>query len=139
MTINEEQDLIIEKFSQLEDWLDKYEYLVELGRKHEGVDPVIRTDQYALHGCQSQVWIYAQNIGGKVDFRADSDSLIIRGILVLMLKILNQRSPSEIVNADLYFFKRIGLDTALSPSRANGVFSIINNMRHWGEVFSEID
>lgn len=135
MTIDEEQDSIISEFSRLGDWLDKYEYLSKLGRNHTGIDPKMKTDKYALQDCQSQVWIYAQMSSGKLSFMMDSDSLIMRGILALLLRIIDNRSPSEIMNADFYFLKQIGLNTNLSPSRSNGVATIVRNIRQWGQTY----
>ncbi len=135
MTIDEEQDWIIKEFSKLSDWLEKYEYLSEKGRNHRGIDSEMKTDHYALRGCQSKVWICAQMSSGKLIFRMDSDSLIIRGVLALILKVINDRSPAEIVEADFYFLKQIGLITSLSPSRANGVATIVKTIREWGQRY----
>lgn len=133
MTINEEQDSIIKEFSRLDDWLKKYEFLSELGRNHAGIEPEMKTDQCALRGCQSQVWICAQLSSGKVSFRMDSDSLIIRGILALILRVIDNRKPSEIVDVDFYFLREIGLSTTLSPSRENGVATIVKTIKQWGQ------
>jgi cysteine desulfuration protein SufE len=135
MTIDEEQDWIISEFSGLDDWLEKYEYLSMLGRNHAGIDPNMKTDHCALRGCQSQVWICAKMSSGKLSFMMDSDSLIIRGILALLLRVIDNRSPDEIMNADFYFLKQIGLNTNLSPSRANGVASIVKTIRQWGQRY----
>lgn len=135
MTIEEEQDSIIKEFSKLDDWLEKYEYLSELGRNHAGIDSEMKTNQYALRGCQSQVWICAKLSSGKVNFKMDSESLIIRGILALILRVIDNRSPYEIMDADFYFLREIGLSTTLSPSRANGVASIVKTIRQWGQRY----
>ena len=135
MTIEEQQDMIIREFSGLDDWLERYEYLSELGRKHAGMDPEMKTDDCALRGCQSQVWICARKCSGRVSFSMDSDSLIIRGILALILRVIDNRSPAEIVDADFYFLRKIGLDTNLSPSRANGVATIVKTIRQWGQKY----
>lgn len=137
MTIDEEQNLIITEFSRLDDWLKKYEFLSTLGKNHTGINQEMKTDRNALRGCQSQVWICAQMISGKVNFRIDSDSLIIRGILALLLRVIDYRSPSEIVNANFYFLREIGLNTTLSPSRANGVATIVKTIKQLGQKYLE--
>ncbi|HEX3020152.1 MAG TPA: SufE family protein [Chitinispirillaceae bacterium] len=132
MTINEIQDSIIGDFSRFGDYLARYEYITELGKSLASTEPSIRTDQYALRGCQSQVWIKAQMRSERIVFTVDSDSLIIRGILVLIIRVINNRKPADIVNADLYFIKEIG---SLSPSRTNGISSIIKTIRHLAEEY----
>lgn len=132
MTIDETQQTIIEEFAPLADWFDKYEHLIGLGRGHELLDAGFRTDEYALSGCQSQVWIRPEMIDGKLHFRADSDSVIIKGILALLLRVLSGRAPAEIAEAELFFLKEIGLSTNLSPSRANGVATIVRHMKQCG-------
>lgn len=133
ITLHEMQESIIAEFSQLDDWLEKYEHLVEEGR---GLPPPpddsFRTDENALVGCQSQVWIRAQEKDGQVSFSADSDSVIVKGILALLLRVLNERSRAEIALADLYFLREIGLSTHLSPARANGLALIVERMRELG-------
>lgn len=129
MTINEAQDHIIEEFSFLDDWLDKYEYIVKLGKQHEEMDTSAKVQENAIAGCQSLVWIVGHLKEGRVAFSVDSDALITRGILALLLQVLNNRRAEEIVAADLYFLNEIGLSTNLSPSRANGLASIIKHLR----------
>lgn len=130
MTINEAQDRIIADFSHLSEWIDKCEHLIELGKKSLVINCAqIKSEENALKGCQSQVWIYAQVKDGLIEFFADSDSVIIKGVLTMLLKILNGQSPVEVVCADLYFLKEIGLSTNLSPTRANGVASIVSRMK----------
>ena len=135
MSIKEIQDAIINEFSRLPDWIDKCEYLIELGKKHPIIETQFKSEQYALAGCQSQVWIYAEIRDNRLFFLADSDSVIIKGILALMLRVLNDQSPEDVAKADLYFVKEIGLSTNLSPTRANGVVSIVKQMKHFGALF----
>jgi cysteine desulfuration protein SufE len=131
MTINEAQKQIIAQFAQFSDWLEKYEYLIGLGSRHAAMEQRLKTERNLLPGCQSQVWIRAELIDGRLHFEADSDSLIIRGILALLLQALNDQLPEDIATADLYFLREIGLSSNLSPSRANGVAAIIRRLQHW--------
>jgi cysteine desulfuration protein SufE len=134
MTINEIQDKIITDFSRFPDWIDKCEYLIGLGKSHTIIDTWFKVEQYMLRGCQSQVWIYAEVKDHRLSFLVDSDSVIIKGVLVLLLRVLNNQQPKDVAQADLYFIKAVGLSTNLSPTRANGVASIIKQMRNLGEV-----
>ena len=129
MTIVEAQDSIIEIFEGLGDWLDKYEYITQLGREAETMDPGLRTEANTVSGCQSSVWITAELLNGRVQYHTDSDALITRGLIALLMKVFNNRAPKEIVDADLYFIYRIGLKANLSPSRSNGLASIVKNMK----------
>lgn len=133
MTINEIQNTIIEEFSCLNDWFDRYERLIEIGKNLPVSDKQFRTEKNAIPGCQSQVWISAKYCNEKIIYTADSDSLIIKGIIALLLRVLSNQSPSDVINADLYFLNIIGLNTNLSPARSNGVASIIRQMRHFCE------
>ena len=135
MTINEAQNEIIANFLCLPDWVEKCEYLIESGKTLAVYDIRYKNEEYALRGCQSQVWICPVVKDGYLSFLADSDSVIIKGVLFLLLRVLNNRLPGEIAKADLYFVKEIGLSTNLSPTRANGVASIIKQMKHLGELF----
>ncbi len=129
MTIDEAQDEIIEEFSVFDEWLDKYEYLIELSRELPAIDEKKRTEQYVIKGCQSRVWVDAELSEGKVYYTADSDAIITKGIIALLIRIMNGRTPQEIVGADLYFIDRIGLRENLSPTRANGLLSMIKQMK----------
>lgn len=129
MTTNDIQDKIIAEFSRFPDRIDKCEYLIELGKGHTIIDTRLKVEQYMLRGCQSQVWIYAEVKDNRLSFLVDSDSIIIKGILVLLLRVLNNQQPKEVAQADLYFVKAVGLSTNLSPTRANGVASIIKQMK----------
>jgi len=137
MKINEVQDNIINEFSNLPDWLQKYEHLINLGKTHPGLHESLKTDKYALPGCQSQVWIHAILQNGKIFFETDSDSLIIRGILSLLKRVLNDQPPLDISHADLYFLQKTGLHSSLSPIRANGVSAIVKRMQDLAEAIYE--
>ena len=123
------QDEIIEEFSVFDDWLDKYDYLIELSDALPPIDAAHRTDRYLINGCQSRVWIDARLEGGKGYYTADSDAIITKGIIALLIRVLNGRTPQEIVDSDLYFIDRIGLRENLSPTRANGLLAMIKQMK----------
>ena len=127
--IDEIQDQIIEEFSSFCDWFEIYEHLINLGKSLESLDTKLKNDKNSISGCQSQVWIKAETIGDKIHFVADSDSLITKGILSLILRVFNNESKSDILDADLFFIEKIGLSSNLSPSRVNGLNSIINQIR----------
>jgi cysteine desulfuration protein SufE len=129
MTINDIQDRIIEEMSRLDDWLSKYEYLIHLGRHFTPLAEDLRTDENAMPGCQSNVWLTAETSGDVMSFQADSDSLITRGMLALLLRVLNHQSPRDIAECDLYFLERIGLRNNLSPSRANGLAAMVKQLK----------
>lgn len=133
MTIDEAQKAIIHEFARFHDRLGQYEHLIDLGTKLIPPDEGFRNDRNALQGCQSQVWISGAVADGRLSFTADSDSVIIKGFLVLLLRVLNDRTPAEIVSADLYFLKEVGLSTNLSPARANGLAAIVRHLRRLGE------
>jgi len=128
MTINAIQDIIIEDFAALDDWLDKYEYIINLGKELAPLDDRLKIEQNAVKGCQSKVWISSELSGGKINFLADSDAMITRGLIALLLRVLNNQTPEDVANAELYFIDRIGLSSNLSPSRANGLASIVKHM-----------
>jgi cysteine desulfuration protein SufE len=133
MTIDEAQQKIIAEFGDMDDWLDKYQHLVHLAREHPSDDNLRRPD-HALPGCQSQVWIRSEMHDGTVHFFADSDSRIVQGILVLLLRVLNDQPPADIAAADLYFLRETGLETNLSPTRANGVATIVRHLQQSAEL-----
>jgi cysteine desulfuration protein SufE len=132
-TIIEIQNKIIDAFSGMDDWLDKYSYLINLGKNHPSLEPNLKNEKTALKGCQSQVWIYAELRNEKLFFLADSDSIITKGIIALLIEVLSNQKPRDVMEADLYFIKEIGLSTNLSPSRALGLATIINHMKQLGE------
>jgi cysteine desulfuration protein SufE len=129
IAIDETQARIIEEFSALDDSLDRYERLIDLGRRHDPPDEQLRSEEHAIPGCQSQVWIRAELRDGRLHLHADSDSMIIRGVLALLLRVLDGRRPAEVAAADLHFLKEVGLTTHLSPSRANGVATIVRHLQ----------
>ncbi len=129
MSINEIQDAIIDEFSVFDDWLDKYDYLIELSRELPPIDEKHRNDQYVIKGCQSRVWVDAELRDGRIYYTADSDAIITKGIIALLIRVLNGQTPDDILSADLYFIDRIGLKENLSPTRANGLLAMIKQMR----------
>jgi cysteine desulfuration protein SufE len=135
MTLKELQDTIIEEFSVFDEWLDKYEYLIELGQSLETLEPKYKTTEYLINGCQSRVWVTAELAGDMVVFKADSDAIITRGIVALLVRVLSNRKPEEIMNADLYFIDKIGLSQNLSPTRSNGLLSMVKQMKMYGLAF----
>lgn len=138
MKIDRIQNEIIEEMSALDDWMDKYEYLIKLGRNFDPQDEKFKTEENALKGCQSKVWISAELQDNKISFSADSDSLIIKGILALLLRVLNNQPLKDVAHSDLYFIDRIGLSTNLSPSRANGLASIVQHLKFYATKFDTI-
>ena len=131
MTINENQDKIIEELLPLNDWFEKYEYLISLGKALKPLDEKFKTEDNLIKGCQSKVWMRAEKKGDKICIAADSDTLITKGIIALLLRVLNNQSPEDIINCNLYFVEKIGLSTNLSPARANGVVSIIKQIVYY--------
>ena len=128
-TINEIQDEIIEDFSGLEDWMDKYQLLIDLGNDKEPLEERYKTDTNLIDGCQSRVWIQSDLVDGKVIYRAESDALIVKGIISLLIRVLSGHTPQEILDADLYFIDEIGLRQHLSPTRSNGLLAMVKQMR----------
>ena len=139
MTINEVQDEIIEEFSEIDDWMDRYGYIIDLGNQLPPIDEKFKTPQYLIEGCQSRVWINAElNADGTVTFEADSDAIIVKGIIALLIKVLNNQKPADILNADLYFIDRIGLSEHLSPTRSNGLLAMVKQMKAYALAFSTL-
>ena len=129
MNINEKQDAVIKEFDNLNDWMDKYEYLIESGRELEPYDEKLKTEEHLIQGCQSRVWLNVENIDGRIIFTADSDAIITRGMISLLIRVLSGQKPEDIANADLYFPEKMGLKDNLSPTRANGLLSMIKQMK----------
>jgi cysteine desulfuration protein SufE len=129
MTINEIQNELIEDFAFFTDWMEKYEYIIQLGKEVPLIDEQYKTEEYIIKGCQSKVWLYPEVKDGKVYFTADSDAIITKGLVSLMVKVLSGHTAKEIVDADLYFVDEIGLKEHLSPTRANGLLSMIKQMK----------
>ena len=135
MTINEIQDEIIEEFSDFEDWMDKYQLLIDLGSDQPPLEEKYKNEQNLIDGCQSRVWIQADMIDGKLHFQAESDALIVKGIVALLIRVLGDHTPQEILDTDLYFIERIGLSEHLSPTRSNGLLAMIKQMKMYALAF----
>jgi len=135
MNSDKVQDEIIEEFSMFESWLDKYDYLIGLSETLPPIKPEHRTDQYCIKGCQSRVWIDAELRDDKVYYTADSDAIITKGIISLLVKVYNGSTPEEILNRELYFIDIIGLRENLSPTRANGLFAMVRQMKLYAMAF----
>ena len=136
MTINEIQDEIIEEFSGLDDWMDKYQLLIDLGNELKPLDERYKTEQNLIDGCQSRVWLQADFINGLIHFTAESDALIVKGIVSLLIRVLSDHTPQEILDADLYFIEEIGLKEHLSPTRSNGLIAMVKQIRAYALAFS---
>lgn len=129
LSISEVQDEIIEEFSQFDDWMDRYDHLIEEGKELPAMDERHRKGEYLVEGCQSRVWLYPEFSGGKIYFKADSDAIIVRGIIALLVKVLSGRTADEIIESDLYFIDRTGLRQNLSPTRSNGLLAMLKQMK----------
>ena len=134
-TINELQDEVIEEFSDFADWMDKYQLLIDLGNEQEPLDEKYKTEQNLIDGCQSRVWLQADMEDGNVVFQAESDALIVKGIIALLIKVVSGHTPDEILNSDLYFIEKIGLKEHLSPTRSNGLLAMVKQMRMYALAF----
>ena len=135
MTINELQDNVIEEFSAFDDWMDKYALLIDLGNSLPPLEEKYKTESNLIEGCQSRVWLQADDVDGKIVFNAESDALIVKGIIALLIKVLSGHTPDEILNADLYFIDKIGLRDHLSPTRSNGLLSMVKQIRMYALAF----
>ena len=135
MTISELQEQVVSEFSLFDDWMDKYNYLIEMGRSIPIIDENYKTDQYVITGCQSKVWLHADYRDGKIFFSADSDAIITKGIVNLLIRVLSGHTPEEILNADMDFIEKIGLREHLSPTRSNGLTSMVKQMKLYALAF----
>jgi cysteine desulfuration protein SufE len=135
-TLDEKQNEIIEEFELFDDWMDKYNYLIELSKDLPEMDPKNKNDKNLIEGCQSKVWLHAEMKDGKLVFEADSDAIITKGIIALLVEVLSGRTPQEIVDADLYFIDRIGLKENLSPTRSNGLVAMMNKIKAYALAYS---
>ena len=135
MTIQETQNEIVEEFESFDDWMDKYEYIIELGNGLEEFDDKNKTTSNLIQGCQSRVWLNGELKDGKIIFSADSDAIITKGIVAILIRVANNRTPEEVMNIDFNFIEKIGLRENLSPTRANGLVSMIKNMKAYGVAF----
>ena len=136
MTINEIQDEIIDEFSGLDDWMDKYQLLIDLGNEQEPLDEKYKIESNLIDGCQSRVWLQGDYVDGKLNFTAESDALIVKGIVALLIRVLSGHTPQEILDADLYFIEQIGLKEHLSPTRSNGLLAMVKQRRVYALAFS---
>ena len=134
-TINELQEEVIEEFSDFDDWMDKYQLLIDLGNEQEPLAPEYKNDQNLIDGCQSRVWLQADLVDGKVEFQAESDALIVKGIIALLIKVVSGHTPDEILENELYFIEAIGLKDHLSPTRSNGLLAMVKQMRMYALAF----
>ena len=139
MTINEIQEDIIAEFSDLEDWMDRYQLLIDMGNEQPPLDEKYKTESNLIEGCQSRVWLQADYVDGKVLLQAESDALIVKGIVMLLIKVLSGHTPDEILDADLYFIDRIGLKDHLSPTRSNGLLAMVKQIRMYALAFKAKD
>lgn len=139
MTIYEKQDELIDELSGLDDWMDRYSYIIDLGNQLPAIDESLKTPSHLIEGCQSRVWLDARlSPEGKVEFTADSDAIIVKGIISMLIDVLNGHTPLEILDADLYFIDRIGLSEHLSPTRSNGLLAMVKQMRLYATAFREL-
>jgi cysteine desulfuration protein SufE len=138
MTINEVQDKIIDEFSLFDDWMDKYNLLIDLGKELPVIDPKFKIKDFLIEGCQSKVWLHPEYDGNIISFTADSDAIITRGIVALLIKVLSGRTPEEIIAADLYFIEKIGLRQNLSPTRSNGLLSMVRQIKLYAMAYEAI-
>ena len=132
---NRAQQEVVDEFSVFEDWLDRYNYLIELGNDLSPIDPRYRTPEYLINGCQSKVWLHADLVDGRLQFDADSDALIVKGIVALLVRLMNGRTPAEILENELFFIDKIGLRQNLSPTRSNGLLAMVKKMRLYAMAF----
>ena len=135
MTVNQIQDEIVDEFSDIEDWMDRYAYILDLGNALPAIDEKYKTPAHIIEGCQSRVWLNAEMVGDKVVYTADSDAIIVKGIISLLIKVLSEHTPDEILNAELYFIDKIGLSEHLSPTRSNGLVAMVKQIRMYALAF----
>ncbi|HKK43845.1 MAG TPA: SufE family protein [Bacteroidales bacterium] len=139
MTINETQDKIIDEFSMFEDWMDKYNLLIDIGKDLTVIDPRYKVKDFLIEGCQSKVWLHPEYNGKIISFSADSDAIITRGIVALLIRVLSGHTPDEILSADLYFIDTIGLRQNLSPTRSNGLLSMVRQIKLYAMAYSAVN
>lgn len=137
-TINEIQDIIIDEFTELDDWMDRYALLIDYGNQLSPFPAEYRTDNNLIDGCQSKVWLQADHEDGVVKFQGDSDAILVKGIVALLIRVFDHQTPRDILNADLYFIDRIGLKEHLSPTRSNGLLAMVKQMRLYALAFSSL-
>ena len=135
MSINELQDEVIAEFADFDDWMDKYALLIDLGNALEPLDEKYKTESILIEGCQSRVWLQADYVDGRIHFRGESDAVIVKGIVSLLIRVLSDHTPQEILDADLHFIDQIGLKEHLSPTRSNGLVAMVKQMRLYAMAF----
>lgn len=135
MTINEIQDEVIEEFQDFDDWMDRYQLLIDLGSEQEPLDDKYKTESNLIDGCQSRVWLQCDIVDGRLQFTAESDALIVKGIVALLIRVMTDHTPQEILDADLYFIEKIGLREHLSPTRSNGLLAMLKQMKMYALAF----
>lgn len=135
MTINEIQDSVIDEFSAFDDWMDKYALLIDLGNSLPVLEEKYKTESNLIEGCQSRVWLQADYVDGKIFFKGDSDAVVVKGIVSLLINVLSEHTPQEILDADLYFIEKIGLKEHLSPTRSNGLVAMVKQMHLYAVAF----
>ncbi|MDD4190383.1 MAG: SufE family protein [Mangrovibacterium sp.] len=138
MTIEAKQQAIIEDFSVFEDWMDKYSFLIELGNSLEPLDPKLKNDQHLIKGCQSRVWLVSEVRDGKIYFQGESDAVIVKGLVALLLRVVSGHTPGEIMESDLHFVDDIGLKQHLSPTRSNGLVAMIKQIKLYAVAYNRI-
>ncbi len=136
MTLTEVQDSIIDEFALFDDWMDKYNLLIDMGKDLPAIDPKYKVKDFLIEGCQSKVWLHPEFHDGSISFTSDSDAIITRGIVALLVKVLSGRTPEEIIAADLYFIDKIGLRQNLSPTRSNGLLSMVRQMKLYAMAYN---
>lgn len=139
MTINEQQDEIIEEFELFSDWMDKYENIIDMGKELPLIDAQYKIPENLIKGCQSSVWLHPEYEAGKITFTADSDAIITKGLISMMVRVLSGHTPQEIIDADLYFINTIGLQNHLSPNRSNGLLAMLKQMKMYALAFKSQD
>ena len=139
MTIDEIQEEIVEEFTGLDDWMDRYQLLIDLGNEQPPLNEAYKTEQNLIDGCQSRVWLVCDEREGKLQFRAESDALIVKGIVSLLIRVVTDHTPQEILDADLYFIPQIGLTEHLSPTRSNGLLAMVKQIRMYALAFSQLN
>ena len=137
MTIENLQENLIEDFSFFDDWTQKYEYMIELSKTLDKMDDSLKNDENLIKGCQSKVWLNAEYIDGKINFKADSEAIITKGIIAILLIVFNNKTPDEIINSDVSFIEKIGLKEHLSPNRANGLYSMIKQIKFYAIAYNK--
>ena len=139
MTIEQVQQEIVDEFSMFEDWMDKYSYLIELGNELEPLDPKDKNDQNLIKGCQSRVWLVAELEDGKINFRGESDAVIVKGLVALLLRVVSGRKPQELLDSEMHFIDDLGLKQHLSPTRSNGLLAMVKQIRLYAVAYSKIE